>query len=44
MLQEQGAGQVVMVVLVVDDLGWRRAEVGDPAEREIRKTLFGRVS
>ena len=45
MLQEQRAGKVVMVVLVVDDLGRGRAEIGDSAEREIRKrSVFGRVS
>ena len=44
-LQEQRAGQVVMVVLVVDDLGRGRTEVGHSAEREREAcvSVFGNV-
>ena len=41
-LQEQRAGQVVMVVRVVHDLGRGRAEVGDPAA-EKESSVFGTV-
>ena len=41
-LQEERAGQVVVVVLVVDDLGRGRTQVGHPAGRGTRNvTVFG---
>ena len=43
MLQEERAGQVVVVVLVVDDLGRGRTQVGRPAGIGMRKgSVFGR--
>ena len=43
-LQEERAGQVVVVVLVVDDLGRGRAQVGHPAGIGMRKSsVFGSV-